>query len=85
MGGCISGANNVKINTRLDEKSDFYIDLKLKKCISKTGISLNSSTKLYIRNKCPLKTLYSTEISDITFIDSVNDITSLREICEIFD
>jgi hypothetical protein len=85
MGGCISGANNVKINTRLDEKSDFYIDLKLKKYISKSRISLNSSTKLCIRNKCPLQALYSTEISDITFIDSVNDITSLREICEIFD
>ena len=85
MGGCISGANNVKINTRLNEKSDFYIDLNLKKCISKGGISLNSSTKLYSRNKCSLQTLYSTEISDITFIDSVKDITSLKEICEIFD
>ena len=78
------GSNNIKVKTP-DENSDFYIDYKLKKIISKSRFSINSSTKLISGNKLPLQSLDSTDISDITFINSENDINSLREICQIFE
>ena len=87
MGSCISGLNTgatIKANNR-DEKCNFYIDMKNKKCVSTTSFPNDSNTNEVSRKKLHLQALYLSDISKIALIHSDNDVHSLREIFDSFN